>query len=39
MKHPVDERNAAVFHATFALLYAFALGFHAISAWAHWRDR
>lgn len=39
MTHPVGERAAAAFHLGFALAYLLALGFHAASALAHWRER
>ena len=39
VKHPVNDRLAAIFHAKFVVLYALALGFHLASAVAHWRSR
>lgn len=39
IEHPVSQRSAAAFHAGLALAYLLAMGFHAVSAWAHWRVR
>lgn len=38
-QHPVGQRAAALFHSAFVALYMFTLGFHAVCAWNHWRDR
>ena len=36
--HPVNEKDAAVFHGVFVVLYALALGFHGLCAWRHYQD-
>lgn len=35
---PRDEMAGAIWHAMLAALYLGCLGFHLLSAWAHWRD-
>ena len=37
--HPVSERAACAFHLAFVGAYLVAIGFHALCALNHWRDR